>query len=117
VLFADCSVKAELDHASQITDGNVRTARVVAEIFREFFFVAVWSCKPRLYGYPGRGEPPNPDTSIMFWIEGSCANEFWVARTLLSVRLIAGANSLVSRRADGLARVPSVKRGCSIGAL
>ena len=82
VLFADRGAKAELDHASQLTGGNVRTARVVAEIFREFFFVAVWSCKPRLYGYPGRGEPPNPDSYIMFWIEGLCASDFGVARTV-----------------------------------
>ena len=57
VLFADRSVKPELDHASQITGGNVRTARVVAEVFREFFFAAVRSCEPRFNGYPRRSKP------------------------------------------------------------
>jgi hypothetical protein len=57
VLFADRSMKAELDHASQITGSSVRTARVIAEIFREFFFAAVWSCKPRFNGYPRRSKP------------------------------------------------------------
>ena len=57
MLFADRSVKAELDHASQITGSNVRTAGVVAEIFRESFFVAVRSCEPRFNGYPRRSKP------------------------------------------------------------
>lgn len=57
MLFADCSVKAELDHASQIAGGNVRAAGVVAEIFREFFFVAVGSGEPRVNGDPRRNKP------------------------------------------------------------
>jgi hypothetical protein len=69
VLVADCSVKAEFDRASQITGSNVRTARVIAEIFREFFFAAVWSCKPRLNRYPRHGES-DPDTYIIFRIKG-----------------------------------------------
>jgi hypothetical protein len=36
--------------------GNVRTARVVAEIFHEFFFLAVWIEKACLNRDPRHGE-------------------------------------------------------------
>ena len=70
MLVANYGHEAKLHNVPERTSSNVGAARVIAEIFRKFFFTAVWSCKTRLNGYPGRGEPPNPDSYIMFWIEG-----------------------------------------------
>jgi len=59
MLFADSSAKAELNQAPQFSGGNIRAARIVAEILGEFFFLAVWRRQPRLNGYPRRGKPLN----------------------------------------------------------
>ena len=58
VFFAHCSAKAELDQTSKLVRCNIRAPRVVADIFAEFFFAAVWSFEARLNGDPGRTRPP-----------------------------------------------------------
>ena len=51
MLVANGSDKAEFGHASEHLGRYVRTARVVAEVFGEQFFVPVRSRESRLDGY------------------------------------------------------------------
>jgi hypothetical protein len=51
VLYANGSDKVEFSHASQHLGCNIRTARVVAEVFGEQFFVPVRSREARLDRY------------------------------------------------------------------
>lgn len=50
MLFANCSAKAELFHASEHMASNIGTW-VVAEGFPKLFFAAVRSCDARLNRY------------------------------------------------------------------
>jgi hypothetical protein len=43
VIIADGCAKAELHERAENMRRDVGTVRIIAEIFREFFFVAVWS--------------------------------------------------------------------------
>jgi hypothetical protein len=56
VIIADGCAKAELHNNAEHMLCDIGTARIVAEIFREFFFVAFWSRKARLNRYPRHGE-------------------------------------------------------------
>jgi hypothetical protein len=59
VLVANGYDKAEFPRASERMDSNIGTPRVIAEIFSEQFFAAVWSLEARLDRYLRNGEPPN----------------------------------------------------------
>ncbi len=59
MLVANGSDKAELRHASEHLGCNIRTARVVAEVFGEQFFAPVRSREARLDRYLRNGESPN----------------------------------------------------------
>ena len=65
VLAANNSDKAEFRHASEHLGCNIRTARVVAEIFGEQFFAPVWSLEARLDRCLRNGEIPQPNNSII----------------------------------------------------
>ena len=59
MLVANDSDKAEFRHASEHLGCNIRTARVVADVFGEQFFAPVWSLEARLDRYLRNGESPN----------------------------------------------------------
>jgi hypothetical protein len=75
VLFANCSAKADLLHASEHMGGNIGTARVVAEVFRKLFFAAVRSSDARPNRYLRNREPPGQMTQLL-WVNESCASNF-----------------------------------------
>jgi hypothetical protein len=56
VLVANDSDKTELGHAPEYAGSNIGTARVVAQIFSESFFVPVPRREVRLYRYWRNGE-------------------------------------------------------------
>jgi len=59
MLVANHGHKAKLRNATQHVSGNIGAAGVVANVFCENFFTAVWSRDARLNRYPGnRGTPP-----------------------------------------------------------
>jgi hypothetical protein len=58
VLVANGCDNAELSRASERVGSNIRTSRVVAKIFSEQFFAAVWSLEARLDRYLRNGESP-----------------------------------------------------------
>lgn len=53
---ADCRDLVERHNAAEDLCRNIRTVSVVAEIFPQFFFLAVRRSKTRLDGYPGHDE-------------------------------------------------------------
>ena len=57
VLVANHGHEAKLRNATEHAGSNIGTARVVANIFRENFFAAVWSRDARLNRYPRNGKP------------------------------------------------------------
>ena len=59
VLVANGRGKSELPYTSQNAGSNIRTAWVVADVFREQFFAPVWSCEARFDRYLRNGESPN----------------------------------------------------------
>jgi hypothetical protein len=59
VLVANGCDKAELLRASERVSSNIGTPRVIAKIFSEQFFAAVWSLEARLDRYLRNGESPN----------------------------------------------------------
>jgi hypothetical protein len=69
VIIADRREKAELDNNAEHMGRDIGAAGVVAEIFREFFFVAVWSREARFNRHPRHGET-RPDTTIIVRTEG-----------------------------------------------
>jgi len=57
VLVANHGHETKLHNAAQHASSNVGTARVVANVFRENFFAAVWSRHTRLNRYLRNREP------------------------------------------------------------
>lgn len=57
VLVANHGHEAKLHNATKQLSSNIGTARVVANVFRENFFAAVWSRDARLDRHPRNGEP------------------------------------------------------------
>jgi hypothetical protein len=60
VLVANRCDNVEFQHTTEHLGGNIRAARVVAEIFGKQFFAPVRSRKARLDRYLRNGESPNP---------------------------------------------------------
>ena len=58
VLVANHGHDAKLHNATERVSGNIGTARVVANVFREDFFATVWSRDARLNRYSRNGVPP-----------------------------------------------------------
>ena len=56
MLVANGSDKTYLRHASEHLGSNIGAIRMVAEIFREYFFVSVRSREARLYRYWRNGK-------------------------------------------------------------
>ncbi len=54
---ANCGAKAKLNDDAEHASRDIRAVRVVADIFREFFFAAVWGNETRPDGDPWRGRP------------------------------------------------------------
>jgi hypothetical protein len=57
VLVANHGHEAKLHNAAEHASSNIGTARVVANVFRENFFAAVWSRDARLNRYPRNRGP------------------------------------------------------------
>ena len=57
MLVANHGHEAKLHNAAEHASSNIGTARVVANVFRENFFAAVWSRDARLNHYPRNGKP------------------------------------------------------------
>jgi hypothetical protein len=56
VLVANGCDKTELHRASERVSRNIRTSRLIAKIFSEQFFAAIWSLEARLDCYLRNGE-------------------------------------------------------------
>jgi hypothetical protein len=69
VLFADSSDKAYVPHATEHLSCNIRTAGVVAEVFRQQFFTPIRSREARFDRYLRNGDSP-PSTCILGCVEG-----------------------------------------------
>ena len=59
VLVTNGYGKAEFPRASERVGGNIRTSRVIAQIFSEQFFATVWRLEARLDRYLRNGGSPN----------------------------------------------------------
>jgi len=57
MIIADGCAEAELHNNAKKMRRNFGAARMVAEVFREFFFGALWSRQTRLNCYPRHGAP------------------------------------------------------------
>ena len=57
VIVTDDRHRSNLGDATQRVRGNVRTPWMVANVFGEDFFLAVWGAKTRLDGNPGHASP------------------------------------------------------------
>ena len=64
VLVTNGRGKAEFPRASERVGGNIRTSRVIAQIFSEQFFATVWRLEARLDRYLRNGR--SPDRLLVF---------------------------------------------------
>jgi hypothetical protein len=74
VLVTNGCHQAELHGASKHAGSNVRTSRMVAEIFGEQFFAPVWSLEARPDRYLRNRESPQPHTCIIGCADRLCAS-------------------------------------------
>jgi len=83
VLFAYRSKQAELCDAAENMGSDVGTTGIVAEVFRKFFFAAVWSSEARLNDDPWHSESPFRGGMHYFLDkEKSYASNLWATRTI-----------------------------------
>ena len=87
MLIANDSGKVDFRHASEHLACNIRTARVVAEVFGEQFFVPVRSRDARLDRYLRYRETPDPSISLVFDAQKApCTSRFLYSWTKIPLR-------------------------------